>query len=167
MQSYSKVPCITSQCIYMCITYGTVSSVTLQKYFHLVLWVHIQDIIVSWRSVQTFTNDPLPIQIGQEYFIELLKCKFQGGLFIQFKIQYQLTIKRPKTKCIKDPWVQDLCTCWPSLTVEHSSDFRTIQSVQALKTFLFCLAFAQWTNSCTVTVVFLFSFSLSALFVMG
>ena len=101
MQSYSKVPCITSQCIYMCITYGTVPCVTLQKYFHLVLWVHIQDIIVRWRSVQTFTNDPLPKQIGQEYFIELLKYKFQGGLFIQFKIQYQLTIKHPKTKCIK------------------------------------------------------------------
>ena len=101
MQSYSKVPCITSQCIYMCITYGTVPCVTLQKYFHLVLWVHIQDIIVRWRSVQTFTNNPLPKQIRQEYFIELLKYKFQGGLFIQFKIQYQLTIKRPKTKCIE------------------------------------------------------------------
>ena len=101
MQSYSKVPCITSQCIYMCITYGTVPCVTLQKYFHLVLWVHIQDIIVRWRSVQTFTNDPLPKQIGQEYFIELLKYKFQEGLFIQVKIQYQLTIKRPQTKCIK------------------------------------------------------------------
>ena len=56
MQSYSKVPCITSQCIYTCITYGTVPCVTLQKYFHLVLWVHIQDIIVSWRSVQAFTK---------------------------------------------------------------------------------------------------------------
>ena len=87
MQSYSKVPCITSQCIYI----GTVPCVTLQKYFHLVLCtVHIQDIIVSWRSVQAFANDPLHIQIRQEYFIKLVKYKFQRGWFIQFEIQYQL-----------------------------------------------------------------------------
>ena len=171
MQSYSKVPCITSQCIYMCITYGTVSSVTLQKYFHLVLWVHIPDIIVSWRSVQTFTNDPLPIQIGQEYFFELLKYKFQGGLFIQFKIQYQLRIKGPKAKHIKTLGHRTfarvgLASLWNTLP----SDIRSIQSVQgfkqALTTFLFRLAFPQWTNSCTVIAVFLFSFSLSVLFVM-
>ena len=29
--------------------------------------------IVSWRSVQAFTNDPLPIQIRHEYFIQLVK----------------------------------------------------------------------------------------------
>ena len=89
MQSYSRVPCITSQCIYTCITYCTVPCVTLQKYFHLVLYVHIQDIIVSWRYVQAFTKyDPLHIQIRQEYFIKLVKYKFQGGWFIQFKIHY-------------------------------------------------------------------------------
>ena len=59
------------------------------------------NIIVSWRSLQAFTNDPLHIQIGREYFIKLVKYKFQGGWFIQFKIQYQLRIKGPKTKCIK------------------------------------------------------------------
>ena len=59
----------------------TVPCVTLQKYFHLVLYVHIQDIIfVSWRYVQAFTKyDPLHIQIRQEYFIKLVKYKFQGG----------------------------------------------------------------------------------------
>ena len=58
-------------------------------------------IILSWRSVWAFTYDPLHIQIGPEYFIELVKYKFQGGWFIQFKIQYQLRIKSPKAKCIK------------------------------------------------------------------
>ena len=70
--------------------------------FHLVLCtVHIQDIIVCWRSVQSFTNNPLPIQIGREYFIELVRYKFQVGWFIQFKIQYQLRIKGPETKCVE------------------------------------------------------------------
>ena len=118
MQSYSKVPCITSQCIYTCITYGTVPCVTLQKIFSscTVSAYTRYNKIVSWRSVQAFTNDPLPIQIRQEYFIEIVKYKLQGGWFIQFKIQYQLRIKGPKTKCIKT----DFCSCWP-LTVEHSS----------------------------------------------
>ena len=77
--------------------------VSLYKtYFHLVLCtVHIQDIIVSWRSVQAFTNDPLPIQIRQRYFIKLVNFKSQGGWFIQFKIQYQLRIKGPKATCVK------------------------------------------------------------------
>ena len=35
--------------------------------------VWVQGIIVSWRSVQAFTNDPLPIQIRHEYFIQLVK----------------------------------------------------------------------------------------------
>ena len=165
-QSYSKVPCITSQCIYTCITYGTVPCVTLQKYFRLVLWVHIQDIIVSWISVQSFTNDPLHIQIGQEFLIELVKYKFQGGWFIQFKIQYQLRIKGPKTKCIKtlrDRTFAQIVS--QSLWNTHPLSIRSIQSdqgfKQALKTFLFRLALAQWTNSCTVIIaVFLFSFSL-------
>ena len=54
--------------------------------------------IVSWRSIEAFTNDPLHIQSGQEYFIELVKYKFQGGWLIQFKIQYQLRIKGPQSK---------------------------------------------------------------------
>ena len=45
---------------------------------------------MSWRSVQAFANDPLHIQIRQEYFIKLVKYKFQRGWFIQIKIQYQL-----------------------------------------------------------------------------
>ena len=162
MQSYSRVPCITSQCIYTCVTYGTVPSITLQKYFHLVLWVHIQ-VIVSWRSVQAFTNDPLPIQIRQEYFIKLVKYTFQGGLFIQFKIQYQLRIKGPKIKCIKTLGHRTFARIGPaSLWNTLPSDIRSIQSVQGfkqvLKTFLFRLALAQWTNSCTVIAVFLFYF---------
>ena len=78
--------------------------VSLYKtYFHLVLCtVHTQDIIiVSWRSVQAFTNDPLPIQIRQGYFIKLVNFNSQGGWFIQFKIQYQLRIKGPKATCLK------------------------------------------------------------------
>ena len=34
--------------------------------------VWVQDIIVGWRSVQAFTGVPLPIQIGHEYFIQLV-----------------------------------------------------------------------------------------------
>ena len=100
MQSYSKVPCITSQCIYICIT---VPCVTLQKIFSscTVSAYTRYNKIVSWRSVQAFTSDLLPIQIRQEYFIEIVKYKLQGGWFIQFKIQYQLRIKGAKTKCIK------------------------------------------------------------------
>ena len=143
-----------------------------KRYFHLVPWVHIQDNkIVSWRSVQAFTNDPLPIQIRQEYFIKLVKYTFQGGLFIQFKIQYQLRIKGPKIKCIKTLGHRTFARVGPaSLWNTLPSDIRSIQSVQGfkqvLKTFLFRLAFAQWTNPCTVNAVFLFSFSLSVLFVL-
>ena len=127
-------------------------------------------IIVSWRSVRAFTNDPLHIQIGQEYFIELLKYKFQGGWFIQFKIQYQLRIKSPKAKCVKTLGDRTLAHVSQSLWNSHPSSIRSIQSnqgfKQALKTFLFRLAFPQWTNSCTVIAVFIFSFSLSVLFVI-
>ena len=67
-------------------------------YFLLVQWVQDNYNNVSWRSVQAFTNDPLHIQFGQEYFIELVKYKFQGRWFTQFKIQYtyQLKIKGPQ-----------------------------------------------------------------------
>ena len=54
-------PCVTLQKV---ISYCTVSTYT--RY--------------NWEfENQAFTNDPLPIQIGQEYFIKLFKCKFQGG----------------------------------------------------------------------------------------
>ena len=66
---------------YTCITYGTVPCLAL--FSSCTMW-WIQDIIVSWRSVRAcFTNDPLPIQIGQEYVIKLVKCNFQGGWLIQ------------------------------------------------------------------------------------
>ena len=65
--------------------------------------------------------------------------KFQGGCFVQFKIHYQQGIKGLQNK-VQDPWRQSLRSSWP-LSVEHSS-----LSYQALKTFLFPLAFAQWNN---------------------
>ena len=105
MQSYTKVPC-SCITIYTSITYGTVPCVTLQKVFSYICTVSTYTRYnCEFENQAFFTNDPLPIQIGQEYFIKLFKYKFQGGWFIQFKIQY----------C-----GHGLCWCWP-LTVEHSS----------------------------------------------
>ena len=110
--------------------------------------VSIQDIIVSWRSVWAcFTNDPLPIQIGQEYFIELVKCNFQGGWLKQLiRSNTIYKLKVPKTKCIRTLGEQGLCLCWP-LTVERTLCLQAIRSVlsvqgfkqELLKTFLFHL----------------------------
>ena len=106
MQSCTKVPrtCIT---IYTCmykLWYCTLCHFAMLQNVFSSCTVHstyTRYIFVSWRSAQALTNNPLPIQIGREYFIELVKHKFQGGWFIQFEIQYQLRIKRPKAKCIK------------------------------------------------------------------
>ena len=88
MQSYTKVPC---SCITIStsITYGTVPCVTLQTVFSYCTVSTYTRYNCEYEN-QAFTNDPLAIQIGQEYFMELFKYKFQGGWFIQFKIQYQL-----------------------------------------------------------------------------
>ena len=88
MQSYTKVPC-SCITIYTSITYGTVPCVTLQKVFSYCTVSTYTRYNCEYFENQAFTNDPLPIQIGQEYFIKLFKYKFQGGWFIQFKIQYQ------------------------------------------------------------------------------
>ena len=78
--------CIT---ISTSITYGTVPCVTLQTVFSYCTVSTYTRYNCEFEN-QAFTNDPLPIQIGQENFMELFKYKFQGGWFIKFKIQYQL-----------------------------------------------------------------------------
>ena len=105
MQSYTKVPC---SCITIStsITYGTVPCVTLQTVFSYCTVSTYTRYNCEFEN-QVFTNDPLPIQIGQEYFMELFKCKFQEGG------SYNL---RSNTSC-----GHGLCWCWPGLTVEHAS----------------------------------------------
>ena len=127
---------------------------------------------VSWRSVPAFTNDPLPM-IGQEYFIKLVKCKFQGGWFIQFKIQYQLRIlKVPKTKHIKTLGDKTFArvaigpSLWNTLPSSYQ-EYPECSGFQAGAKDLFvsfgiCPMNQFVYSDCGV----LFSFSLSVLFVM-
>lgn len=140
MQSYAK-DAMYHYLDYTCITYGTVPCIASFSSC---------TIIVSWRSVWAcFTNDPLPIQIGQEYFIELVKCNFQGGWLkqlIRSNTIYELKV--PKTKCIRTLGEQGLCLCWP-LSVERTLCLQAIRSVlsvqgfkqELLKTFLFHLVY--------------------------
>ena len=73
-------------------------------------------------------------------------------------------LKVPPKK-VQDPWGQGLRACWP-LTVEPFcfiyQEYPECSRFQAgSKDLFFRLAFAQWTNSCTVIAVFCFTFIFS------
>ena len=77
-----------------------------KRYFHIVLWVHIQDIIVNLR-IRYLLMIHCPYRSGKNISWNFSNISFKEGG------SYNL---RSNTSCR-----HGLYWCWPGLTVEHSS----------------------------------------------
>ena len=77
-----------------------------KRFFHIVLWVHIQDIIVNF-GIRHLLMIHCPYRSGKNISWNFSNISFKEGG------SYNL---RSNTSCR-----HGLCWCWPGLTVEHSS----------------------------------------------
>ena len=146
---------------------------SVSLYFHLVLWVHIQDIIILWVGdlYRHLLMIHCPYRSDRNISSNWWNVSFKEGRFIQFKIQYQLRIlKVPKTKRIKTLGDKTFARVGPSLwnTLPSScQEYPECSGFQAGAKDLFvsfdiCPMNQFVYSDCGV----LFSFSLSVLFVM-
>ena len=94
--------------------------------------------------------------------LKLLSFKESGSYNWRSNTSHELKVSKTKCKTLGDrAFVRVGPSPWNPFPLAIGSNRSAQGFKQALKTFLFRLAFAQWTNSCTVIAVFCFIFIFS------
>ena len=129
----------------------------LQRILNAAAWIvflvskfsHITPLLCNLHWLPVYSSTYVSLVCPLSHPEKLLSFKESGPYNLRSNTSYETKVPPPPPK---KKWRQGFHSCWPP------SATRSIRSVQgfgqALKTFLFRLAFAQWTNSCTVVAVF-------------
>ena len=121
-------------------------------------------LVTTHQSFIIYIGYHCPTRLNLKYCylstqLSLVLPKESGSYNLRSKLNCEFKV--PKTKC-KTLGDRTFARVGPRLWSTLPSAIRSIRSLQgfkqALKTFWFRLALAQWTNSCTVIAMFYFHF---------